>query len=156
MPSLKNIVLACLILAAPPVSATDAGDATTTLEHGAALFAGYCSGCHNEGGTGVPGLAPPLDRPEFWQALGDDAPTYLTGVVTKGFNMAITVRGERYRGMFMTPMSGVSDAELASINSWILGVLGETELQISSDFVAEIRASDLKNQDLKTMRPPTQ
>ena len=37
---------------------------------GAALFEAHCSACHSAGGVGTPGLAPPLDRPEFWQALG--------------------------------------------------------------------------------------
>lgn len=120
---------------------------------GAQLFEAQCAACHNVGGTGTPGLAPPLDRPAFWQALGDKAPKYLSGVITKGLNMTITVRGNRYAGMLMPPVSGVSDDELAGLANWVLASLGKTGHTVSAEDIASARAGELTNDHLKAMRP---
>ncbi|MFV0292247.1 MAG: c-type cytochrome [Paracoccus sp. (in: a-proteobacteria)] len=123
---------------------------------GAALFEQNCAACHNSGGTGVPGLAPPLDRPEFWQELGDDAPTYLGGIMTKGMLTSITVRGEMYAGIPMPPVAGVEDADLATIAGWVLADLGKTDLAVTPESITTIRESDLTKTDLAEMRPKTQ
>lgn len=121
----------------------------------AAQFETHCAACHNTGGTGTPGLAPPLDRPDFWQALGDKAPQYLAGVVTKGFNMTIAVRGETYTGMIMPPPAGVPDAELAAATTYVVATLGQTDKQVTPADIAAARES-ISNDDLKAMRPKTE
>lgn len=122
---------------------------------GAALFETHCAACHSAGGVGTPGLAPPLDRPDFWQALGDEAPTYISGVVTKGLNAQITVRGESYAGMMMPPVPGVSDDELAAIASWVLGTLGQTDKAVTPEDIAAAR-SGATMADVKALRPATE
>ncbi|WP_424987503.1 c-type cytochrome [Microbulbifer sp. S227A] len=126
------------------------------LADGAQLFEDNCAICHNAGGTGTPGLAPALDRPEFWQALGDDAGAYVSTVVTKGFNMPITVRGERYAGMPMIPVTGVSDDDLALISTWVLAELGGLDQTVSADDIATARGGALSNADLKALRPESE
>lgn len=125
-------------------------------DDGAALFSEVCAACHNEGGIGSPGLAPPLDRPDFWQALGDDAPAYLAGVLTKGIAMSMTIRGERYMGMVMPAVEGYSDDELSSVSNWVLATLGETDKTLSADDIAATRDGALSRADLKAMRPKTE
>lgn len=150
-----NIALVCLSLAAisaPQVGAGETGTGAAPSD-GQDLFNTVCASCHNEMGVGVPGLAPPLDRPEFWQALGDDAPRYISGVITKGLNAPITVRGERYAGLVMVPLAGNTDEDLAHIATWVLGTLGKTEGTVTPELVAEIRGSNLTIQDLRDMRP---
>ncbi len=148
----RSVVLSSLFCATVAVQQAGAQD----VSDGEELFNDNCASCHNEGGIGVPGLAPPLDRPAFWQALGDDAPRYIGGVVTKGFNMPIAVRGERYAGLFMTPLASTSDQDLAGIASWVLGTLGQIKTEVTPELIAEIRASSMSNQDLKAMRPKTE
>ena len=121
----------------------------------AAQFDIHCAACHNAGGTGTPGLAPPLDRPDFWQAMGDDAPKYLAGVVAKGFNMTITVRGETYAGMIMPPPAGIPDDELAAAATYVVATLGQTDKSVTGADVAAARAG-VGNDDLKAMRPKTE
>ena len=123
---------------------------------GAALFETHCAACHSSGGIGTPGLAPPLDRPDFWQALGEDAPAYMAGVLTKGFASPITVRGERYVGMVMPPVAGASDEELAAIADWVLASLGQVEQTVAAGDIGASRDSDLSHADLKAMRPETE
>lgn len=141
-----TVALACAL--SPPAQAQEAD--------GLALFNDYCGACHNEAGIGTPGLAPPLNRPDFWQALGDDAPAFLGAVITRGFNMTITVRGDRYMGMPMMPVAGVEDAELASIANWVLGDLGQLEQRLTAEDIAASREAGLGNDDLKALRPKTE
>lgn len=131
------------------------GSAMARAADGAVLFEARCSACHNAGGIGTPGLAPPLDRPDFWQALGDNAPKYLGGVMTKGLNMPITVRGEQYAGTMMPPVAGTSDDELAAIATWVLDSLGKTGKTVSAEDVAAAR-SEMTMADVKALRPATE
>lgn len=142
-----GVVLAAVVLAGGAAAAADLD--------GAALFEANCSACHNAGGIGTPGLAPPLDRPEFWQALGDDAPKYLSGVMTKGLNARITVRGETYAGTMMPPVPGASDDELAAIATWVLDSLGQTGKAVTPGDVAAAR-SGMTLADVKGLRPATE
>ncbi|TPE53272.1 c-type cytochrome [Amaricoccus solimangrovi] len=122
---------------------------------GAALFEQHCSACHASGGVGTPGLAPPLDRPEFWQALGDNAPKYIAGVVTQGLNMPITVRGEMYAGTMMPPVPDTTDDELAAISTWVLDTLGKTDKTVTPDDIAGAR-DGVKMADVKALRPASE
>lgn len=142
------VVLAVLL--SGPAFSQDAGTG------GAELFEAHCAACHSSGGVGTPGLAPPLNRPDFWQALGDNAPTYISGIVTKGFNKPIKVRGQRYMGLVMPPVPETSDAELATITSWVLAELGGLDQAVSTDQIAEMRASGTTHDDLLALRPPTE
>ncbi len=133
-----------------------AGAPVAALADGAELFETNCAICHNSGGIGTPGLAPALDRPAFWQALGDRAPTYISTIVTKGFNAPITVRGERFAGMPMLPVATATDDELAQIASWVLSGLGGLERTVSPEDIAAARTGDLDNAGLRAMRPQTE
>lgn len=123
-------------------------------QDGETLFGTYCAACHAAGGVGTPGLAPPLARPDFWQALGEDAPKYLSGVVTKGLNMHVTVNGEQYM-MMMPPVAGAADADLAAIATWVLTALGGTDHAVSAEDIAAAR-SGMKASDLQALRPETE
>lgn len=141
------LTLTALAMLAVPALAED---------DGAALFETHCAACHGAAGVGTPGFAPALDRPEFWQALGDDAPAYLSGVITKGFAAPITVRGERFAGMVMPAVAGVPDEELAGIANWVLSGLGQVNKSVAPEDLAASRDSDLTHADLKAMRPETE
>ncbi|UXU76522.1 MULTISPECIES: c-type cytochrome [unclassified Paracoccus (in: a-proteobacteria)] len=136
-------------LLAGPASAQDA-----TLDP-AAQFEAHCAMCHNTAGTGTAGLAPALDRPEFWQALGDNAGKYAAGVAAKGLNMAITVRGESFRGMIMPPPAGIPDDQLAAAATYVVATLGQTDHVVTADDIAAARQG-VSNDDLKAMRPPSE
>ncbi|WBU57348.1 c-type cytochrome [Paracoccus sediminicola] len=147
MPRLGLVMLAGLL--AGPALGQEAAD-------GAALFDQSCGACHNTGGTGTPGLAPPLDRPDFWQALGDDGPEFMALVMTKGMNMPITVRGEMYSGIPMPAVAGVEDEDLATIGSWVLTELGETEQELTAEAIAAVRDGDKGQDAVKELRPETE
>ena len=120
---------------------------------GAALFAAHCSACHNEGGIGNPGIAPPLNRPGFWSGLGDRAPDYIAQVITHGLNGTIRAAGQDYVGLIMPPVAGLSDAEIAQTATWVLATLGGVDAPVSTDAVAAARAARIPAAELRQMRP---
>ena len=50
--------------------------------------------CHQLGGVGSPGVAPPLVDGELWGALGDKAERYFAGVLIGGLSGTIAADGE--------------------------------------------------------------
>lgn len=122
-------------------------------EEGEELFDSYCAACHNTGGIGNPGLAPPLNRPAFWTAMGESAPDYLAGVMVSGMAGKLEVDGQSYVGLIMPPAAGASDEELAQIGTWILQTLGETDTAMTSETLAAARDAKPSHADLRAMRP---
>ncbi|HSN78262.1 MAG TPA: c-type cytochrome, partial [Anaerolineae bacterium] len=45
----------------------EAAIAARAVENGAGLYRSYCAGCHGVAGRGIPGLAPALNHPDFFQ-----------------------------------------------------------------------------------------
>ncbi len=117
------------------------------------LFDIHCSACHNTGGIGNPGLAPPLNRPAFWQALGEAAPDYLAGVMTSGMAGNLEIQGQLYIGLIMPPVASANDEELTEIGTWVLQTLGETEQSLSQEELDQARETHPSHADLRAMRP---
>ncbi|WP_417263751.1 c-type cytochrome [Celeribacter sp.] len=117
------------------------------------LFDIHCAACHNTGGIGNPGLAPPLNRPAFWQALGDTAPEYLAGVVVSGMAGKLEVQGQMYIGLIMPPVASTTDEELVEIGTWVLQTLGETDGVMTQALLDATREARPSHADLRAMRP---
>ncbi|WP_066704679.1 c-type cytochrome [Celeribacter ethanolicus] len=117
------------------------------------LFEIHCAACHNTGGIGNPGLAPPLNRPVFWQALGDTAPEYLAGVVISGMAGKLDIQGQMYIGLIMPPVASTTDEELVEIGTWVLQTLGETEAVMIQELLEAARETRPTHADLRAMRP---
>ncbi len=140
----KAALAGCLLsLAALPAPAAD----------GAEIFAEACSACHNAGGTGNPGLAPPLNRPGFWDGLGEQAVAYVSGVVTSGLAGKIEAAGQAYSGLIMPPVAGYGDGDLAAAASFVLQDLGGLEATVTAADIAAARAVHPSHADLRAMRP---
>jgi mono/diheme cytochrome c family protein len=68
--ALLAIAALALVLAWREPARMDGREAAITgraAENGAALYRSHCSGCHGAAGRGIPGLAPALNRPDFFQ-----------------------------------------------------------------------------------------
>jgi len=108
------------LLAAIPALAADAAA-------GKALFAEHCVTCHQEGGSGAPGVAPRLagtlaarlQHPQGRQSL---AVTLVSGMVGP-----LKADGETFTGL-MPSFAARSDAELADVAAYLLRELNREGL----------------------------
>ncbi len=91
--------------------------------NGKDLFAKNCAMCHQSEGQGLEGAFPPLAKSDFLHKLANQKDrSELITIPLKGKNGKVIVNGKEYNGV-MTPVSGLSDAELAAVltyvsNSW--------------------------------------
>lgn len=121
-------------------------------EDGKAVFEQVCAACHQAGGVGAPGLAPPLVDPALWSRLGDKAPRYLAGVLLGGLSGTIEAGGEKYIGLVMPPQDGLDDAALAAVGSYVLKDLAGTGHALTPALLAEVRAAVPSHGALRTLR----
>ncbi|MGK9231769.1 cytochrome c [Inquilinus limosus] len=134
-------ILLAVIAAAPMASAQD----------GKALFDSVCAACHQAGGVGNPGIAPPLNDAAFWQRLGDQAPAYVAGVMASGLSGTIMSGGQVYAGLVMPPQA-MSDEELAAIGSYLLGTLNQTGHAVDPGLIARTRGAPPSHSALQKLR----
>lgn len=85
------------------------------LARGAAGYALHCAACHQPGGQGLEGLAPPLLGSEW--VLGD--PDVLARIVLRGLTGPIEVAGRRFELPLMPDHAKLGDEELAAILSHV-------------------------------------
>src|SRR5271170_5723078 len=120
---------------------------------GQALFNGTCAACHQPGGVGSPGLAPPLADLPLWKRLGASAGTYLQGVMLTGMSGSIEVEGQTYVGLIMPPQERMTNEELAAIGNYVLGTLnGLQSPGLTEASVAQVRAAPPTHATLREIR----
>ena len=91
----------------PATGATGAVD-------GKQVFTANCVACHQAGGTGLPGVFPPLDGSEWVQ--GD--PRVLANILLHGVEGELPVKGTTYKGA-MPAFGRLGDVELAAVASYV-------------------------------------
>ncbi|MBC7150226.1 MAG: cytochrome c [Rhizobium sp.] len=126
--------------------------AAALAEDGAALFETSCSACHQSGGIGNPGIAPPLNDPALWQRLGTRAPDYVAGVMISGMSGTITAGGQVYAGLIMPSHASLTDAELAAIGTYILSTVNATGLALDAAHLEAARQAKPSHADLRKLR----
>ncbi len=116
------------LLGAAPASAGAAVD-------GAAIYASRCVACHQAGGTGLPGVFPPLAGSE-WVAGKE---TTLAALVLHGVSGALTVKGSTYNGAMPAFGAQLQDAELAAVLTHVRSQWGNAAAPVTADTVATVR-----------------
>lgn len=119
---------------------------------GAEVFESVCAACHQSGGTGAPGLAPPLVDPALWQRLGDKAPEYVANVMIAGLTGTITAGGQGYYGLAMPSQEYLSDEELLAAAAYVLQDLAGSKLAVTPEAIAAARAAPLGHKALIALR----
>lgn len=86
---------------------------------GKSLFANNCAMCHQANGQGLEGVFPPLAKSDYLSKLANlKDRSDLVSIVVKGKSGKIVVNGKEYNGV-MTPVSGLSDEELATVLTFV-------------------------------------
>jgi mono/diheme cytochrome c family protein len=117
---------------------------------GAKLFADNCQACHQAGGIGTAGLAPPLVSPVLAKAA-DKQKDYPVAVVINGLSGPIPLAGGGSLTSAMPPQQALSDEQVAAIVAYVYR-LNHAKVAITSGEVAGVRGQSLGNAQLKQMR----
>jgi mono/diheme cytochrome c family protein len=139
---LERCVVAVVLL--PVLSGAAAAD-------GASLFAENCVACHQAGGVGTPGLAPPLVS-ETLKKAGDVQRDYVPLVIIHGLSGPIKVKGQLYLSA-MPPRSDFSDDDIAAIANYVEADLnGIKAAPLAASDVTPLRTATVDHQTLRDMR----
>lgn len=119
---------------------------------GAALYATHCQACHQAGGEGAPGIAPPLNGTLAKRAATPDGLGQLASTLAFGLTGPISSRGERYNGN-MPPFANVlSDADLAALLGYVLAQWNGVPTAPDAALMASARQKPPKPGELRQWR----
>ncbi len=107
------------------------------IDAGRTLYNGTCSVCHQNDGTGLPGVFPPLAAADF---LADEPIDRTIGIVLNGLTGPVTVNGVDYNTV-MPPMSQLNDDEIADILTFVLNSWDNAGGIVAAEAVSGVRAS---------------
>lgn len=133
---------AVALVAAAPARAAD----------GPAVFRQVCVACHQEGGTGAPGLAPSLVGGLAAKAGSDAVRAYMAQVLVHGLSGRIEVEGVAYTGV-MPAQAQLADDEVAAVLTHVVqdlagqkGVAPFTAAEVAAARTRKPTAKDLRTQ----------
>ena len=107
-------------------------------ESGQMMFNEYCVGCHQVGGTGVPGEYPRLAGRVSRIAADPRGRAFLAQLMLTGMSGAITVDGRKILGIMPT-FGNLPDNELAAILNYVVHLEGGKGPAFTSQALAETR-----------------
>lgn len=137
------------------------GEANAEQSVGDKLFQQHCVSCHQPGGVGLSGLAPPLAAAKgstlSQRVMRPDGRSYILNVLNSGLVGSIEVGGERFSGL-MPSFAALSDTELTLIANYVVGELNKEEIKATtfvpyeSGELQKVRAEGKKAIDVYRLR----
>jgi mono/diheme cytochrome c family protein len=110
--------------------------AGTAIARGKVVYNQICISCHQQDGSGVPRMNPPLIKTKY--VLGDK-PT-LIGVVLKGLNEEVEIDGEYYSNP-MPSQAALTDQQISDVLTFIRSSFGNKASAVTVNDVKKARAS---------------
>jgi mono/diheme cytochrome c family protein len=126
-----RLMLACLIAALSFA-------APAWAESGEMMFNEYCVGCHQVGGTGVPGEYPRLAGRVSKIASDPRGRAFLAQLVLTGMSGTISVDGRKILGI-MPGFDNLKDGELASVLNYVVKLEGGKGAAFTPQFLRQAR-----------------
>lgn len=109
-------------------------------ESGEMMFNEYCVGCHQVGGTGVPGEYPRLAGRVSAIAADPRGRAFLAELMLTGMSGTITVDGRKILGL-MPNFDNLKDVELAAILNYVVHLEGGKGVGFTPQILSHARAS---------------
>src|SRR5688572_12023182 len=106
------------------------------MDAGKKVYETYCLVCHQQDGTGVPRMNPPLTKTSY--VLGDKKK--LIGIVLKGMDEQVEIDGNFYTNA-MAPHDFLSDQEVADVLTYVRNSFGNKASIVTA---AEVKAERAK------------
>ncbi|MCB9033441.1 MAG: nitrite reductase, copper-containing [Chitinophagales bacterium] len=100
---------------------------------GKLIFNNACFACHQSNGQGVPNAFPPLAKSDY---LNSDKNKAIMAVI-HGLKGEVTVNGKKYNSQM--PAQSLSDAEVASVLTYIYSQWGNNGTEVTSADVKKLR-----------------
>jgi nitrite reductase (NO-forming) len=142
--SVSSAVLPNRPAAAVAVAKTKPAAGKPDLAGGEILYKANCAMCHQAKGEGIPGVFPPIAASDFLNRIANKDRADLVSTVLKGRSGKLTVNGKEYNGV-MTPVSGLTDADMASLLSFITSQWGNKAPAFTADEIKKLRATVMTN-----------
>ncbi|MBY4867170.1 cytochrome c [Burkholderia anthina] len=142
-----KIVVACMAAAAGFALPGFAGaQQVVHYPAGKSLFDAQCAVCHQAGGKGQDGLAPPLTEYPGKYASADAGRAQLTATLLHGMFGEIEVRDKHYN-FKMPSFASASDDDIANVLNYVVFDLNEQHGSAKPFTAADIRAARAKEMD---------
>ena len=103
------------------------------ITQGKAIFASTCQACHQADGKGIEKAFPPLASSDYFSSN----PALITKTIIHGLSGKITVNGKEFDGVM--PKQTLSDAQIASVATYVLNNFGNKGGEVSPAEVAKQR-----------------
>jgi nitrite reductase (NO-forming) len=103
------------------------------ITQGKAIFASTCQACHQADGKGIEKAFPPLAGSDYFASN----PSLVTKTIIHGLSGKITVNGKVFDGVM--PKQTLSDAQIASVATYVLNNFGNKGGEVSPADVAKQR-----------------
>lgn len=119
---------------------------------GKAVFERSCVACHQPGGKGLTGLAPPLAGTLSPMLAAKEGQRYVAQVLVHGLSGRIVTQGQTFN-LAMPPQTALSDADLVAVANYVARDLNGRDgpAFATEDFVAA-RAARSSHKDLRALR----
>jgi mono/diheme cytochrome c family protein len=104
---------------------------------GSDIFAARCAACHQAGGSGVPGVFPPLNGSNWVNGPG----ATLVQILLHGIQGTLTVNGIEYNGAMPAFGGQLSDSEIAAVLSYVRGQWANRAGPVQAALVTTERAA---------------
>ena len=85
------------------------------LSNGAKLYKSHCANCHQEDGSGLANLIPPLKHSDYLKSHAAELPC----IITHGLQGEILVNGKMYQ-MKMVPVKGLKPEDVKDLCTYVL------------------------------------
>ncbi|MGR3908191.1 cytochrome c [Burkholderia sp. SR8] len=143
-----KIVAACVATAGAFLMVPGVAGAQQAVHYpaGKRLFDAQCAVCHQAGGKGQDGLAPPLTEYPGKYATADAGRAQLVATLLHGMFGEIDVHGKRYN-FKMPSFANASDDDLANVLNYVVFDLNDTHGDAKPFTAADIRAARAKEMD---------
>lgn len=147
MVATRSVAVLASWLIALPVMGAD-----VKVPAGKAVFDSSCVVCHQPGGKGMAGLAPPLAGSFAFVLATKEGHRYVAQVLVHGLSGRIVAQGRTYN-LAMPPQAALSDTDLVAVANYVARDLNANDGPVFSaeDFVAA-RAAKSSHKDLRTLR----
>ncbi len=123
----------------PPVVAPLTAAQQVLFDKGRKIYSGLCIACHQQGGDGLAGLAPPLEGSEWVEGAADRP----IRIVLKGLVGPVTVDGTEWN-LEMPALAMLTDDDIASTLTYVRRAWDNTGTPITAEQVTALRIA-LKN-----------